>query len=287
MNRDRGEERTARVSTLRSTESRWAVILGPSAGTGLAIARAITRDHGFHLFGVHRGNHHDEVQALAAEVEAAGRRAVFRTDDAGSAAAAAAGADELVRAAGRRSVSFFVHSLADASVGRFFPEAGEALVPRQVEKTFDSMAHSFVYWVQALVARDLLAPGARLLALTNPLHESLIARCGLISASKAALEAYVRCLALELGPRGYRVNLLKFATVVTPAVAVVYGERELERVEAVHRQMIPAGRMCTTDEVGRFVSLLLDARAEWLNGATLDFTGAMTQSLLDLVLVPR
>ena len=39
-----------------------------------------------------------------------------------------------------------------------------------------------------------------------------------MASAKAALETYVRCLALELGPRGYRVNLLKFSTVVTPAV---------------------------------------------------------------------
>ena len=54
------------------------------------------------------------------------------------------------------------------------------------------MAHSFVYWTQQLVERDLLAPDARLLALTNSLHESLLRQCGMVLASKAALEAYVR-----------------------------------------------------------------------------------------------
>ena len=42
--------------------------------------------------------------------------------------------------------------------------------------------------------------------------------------------------------------------------------------------------MCTLAEVAGFVSFLAGDRAEWLNGATLDFTGGMTQSLLDLVL---
>jgi len=50
--------------------------------------------------------------------------------------------------------------------------------------------------------------------------------------------------------------------------------------------MIPARRMTTADEVARFVSLLLDERAAWLNGATIDFTGGMTQSLLDVVINP-
>lgn len=276
------------MTASRVASPRWAVVLGMSAGSGLAIARAACRDHALHLFGVHRGNHPEAAQALAEELAEIDRRAVFHLDDAGTAEAAVRGADELLKVAGPRSVGCFVHSLANASLGRFIGGEGvQGFVPRQFEKTFASMAHSFVYWAQALVERDLLAPGSRLWALTNPLHESLIGHCGMVAASKAALEMYVRHLALELGPRGHRVNLLKFATVVTPAVERVYGRDELERVEAVHRAITPARRMCTTDEVGRFASLLLDPRAEWLNGATVDFTGAMTQSLLDYVLVPR
>jgi NAD(P)-dependent dehydrogenase (short-subunit alcohol dehydrogenase family) len=125
-----------------------------------------------------------------------------------------------------------------------------------------------------------------LLGLTNPLGESLIRPCGLIAAAKAALESYVRSLAIELGPRGHRVNLLKFSTVITPAVKTVYGPEAMERIEAVHRRMIPAGRMCTVDEVGRFVSTLAGDSCAWLNGATIDFTGGMTLGLADLLLGP-
>jgi NAD(P)-dependent dehydrogenase (short-subunit alcohol dehydrogenase family) len=264
------------------------VVLGVSAGSGRAIAREVAQRQGLDVFGVHRGRHVDDAAELARDIEAAGRRAVLRVDDAGTAEGATAGATALLEVAGPRSVKFFVHSIANASLGRFtIGEPGERLVPRQFQKTLDSMASSFVYWAQALVERDLLAPGARLLALTNPLHESILAHCGMVAASKAALEMYVRYLALELGPLGHRVNMLKFATVITPAVAKVYGESELAHVEEVHRRIVPAGRMCTTDEVGRFVSLLLDDRAEWMNGATIDFTGGMTQSLLDVVLMRR
>jgi NAD(P)-dependent dehydrogenase (short-subunit alcohol dehydrogenase family) len=266
--------------------SQWAVVLGVSAGTGRAIARAVAEQHDLDVFGVHRGHHPEDAALLAHEIRSLGRRAEFRIDDAGTAAHAQVGADQVLAAAGPRSIKLFVHSIANASLGRF--TVGEdRLVPKQFAKTFDSMAHSFVYWAQAMLDRDLLAPGARLLALTNPLHESILSHCGLVAASKAALEMYVRYLALELGPLGLRVNMLKFATVVTPAVARVYGESELARIEAVHRSIIPAGRMCTTDEVGGFVSLLLDPRAEWVNGATIDFTGGMTQSLLDVVLMRR
>jgi NAD(P)-dependent dehydrogenase (short-subunit alcohol dehydrogenase family) len=268
-----------------SSNDRWAVVLGASSGTGAAIARAVARDPGLHVFGAHRGRHPEEAEALQAEVALAGRRFASFVGDAGTVEGVAAGAEALLAAAGPRSVGFFVHSIANASVGRFASGAADQLKPRQFHKTFDSMAHSFVWWIEEMLARDLLAPGARLLALTNPLHESLLRQCGLVLASKAALEVYVRHLAFELGPRGYRVNMLKFPTVMTTAVEKVYSPEALARLEASHRRMIPAGRMCTVDEVGRFVSLLLDQRAEWLNGATIDYSGGMTQSLLDLVLV--
>ena len=177
-----------------------------------------------------------------------------------------------------------VHSIANSSVGSFTSGDSDQLVPKEFQKTFESMAHSFVFWTLELVARDLLAPGARLLGLTNPLHESLLRNCGLIVAAKAALEMYVRHLAFELGPRGYRCNLLKFPTVITPAVRRVYSPEVMERLEAAHARMIPAGRMCSIEEVARFVSVLAGDGASWMNGATIDFSGGMTQSLLDLVL---
>jgi NAD(P)-dependent dehydrogenase (short-subunit alcohol dehydrogenase family) len=262
----------------------WAVVLGASAGTGAAVARAVAVDPGLHVFGAHRGHHPDEAAHVERDVAAKGRRAVMWVADAGTAEGARLGAEALFTAAGPRSVRLFVHSIANASLGRLASGGEAQLQPRHFHKTFDSMAHSFVFWVQQLRALDLLAPGARLLGLTNPLDASLLHNCGLIAASKAALEAYVRQLAFELGPLGYRVNLLKFSTVITPAVEKVYGPEVLARLEGAHRRMTPAGRMCTLEEVAGVVSFLAGDRAEWFNGATLDFTGGMTQSLLDLVL---
>jgi NAD(P)-dependent dehydrogenase (short-subunit alcohol dehydrogenase family) len=280
---------TARGERYVTPQSGWAVILGASEGTGAAVARAVAVEPGFNIFGVHRGRHQESADALQSEIEATGKRVVMRVAEAGTADGAALGAEALdaVAGAGKRSVRLFVHSIANASLGRLSSGEKDQLVPRQIQKTFDSMAHSFVYWTQALLSRDLLAPGARLFGLTNTLSESMVGPCGLVAAAKAALESYVRCLAIELGPRGYRVNLLKFPTVVTPAVKTVYGADALERVQAVHRRMTPAGRMCTTAEVARFLALLAGDAGEWLNGATIDYSGGMTLNLMDLLVNPQ
>lgn len=264
----------------------WTVILGASTGTGAAIARAVSERPGLDVFGVHRGRHRESAATVQRDVESVGRRCVFYEGEAGTADAAAKGADALLEAAGPRCVKLFVHSLANASLGRLASGDDEQLTPQHFQKTFDSMAHSFVYWVQALLARDLLAPEAQLLGLSNPLVDSLVRNGGLITATKAALEVYVRHLAWELGPRGHRVNLLKFGGVLTTASEVTFSGEAGVALREVLPRVIPAGRMVTLEEVARFVSVLAGDDARWFNGATIDFTGAQTQSLFDALIHP-
>jgi NAD(P)-dependent dehydrogenase (short-subunit alcohol dehydrogenase family) len=264
----------------------WALILGASSGTGAGIAEAVARRPGLDVFGVHRGRYADSAAQVERHVHEAGRRMELWQADASTPEAAEAGVEVLHALAGPRCVKLFVHSIAGASVGHFLSEGEDRLHARRIRRTFDTMAHSFVYWTQALVAKDMLAPEARLLGLQNPLDFTHLGNTGLISASKAALEMYVQHLAMELGPRGHRVNLLKFGTVMTPALRHVYSPEALARLEAAHARMNPAGRMCTVEEVGRFVSVLTGDEASWFNGATIDFTGGMTLRLLDLVLNP-
>jgi len=263
---------------------RWALILGASSGTGAAIAEAVARKPGLDVFGVHRGRYADGAAQLEQAVRAAGRRVEWWQADASTPEAAEAGVEALRQVAGPRSVKLFVHSIAGASVGHFLSPGEDRLHARRIRRTFDTMAHSFVYWTQALVAADLLAPEARLLGLQNPLDVTHLSNTGLVSASKAALEMYVRHLAVELGPLGHRVNLLKFGTVMTPALKHVYSPEALARLEATHSRMNPAGRMCTVEEVARFVTVLVGEDAAWFNGATIDFSGGMTLRLMDLVL---
>ena len=213
-----------------------------------------------------------------------GRRVHYRISDAGTAEGAQQGAEELLQVAGPRSVGIVVHCVANASVGRLVSPGGQQLVPRQLQKTFDSMAHSFVYWVQELLARDLLAPGAQILGLSNWMVDSVMRGAAVIAATKATLAIYVRHLAHELGPRGYRVNLLKFGGVFTPAVEATFGEQRLERLREVLVRASAHRSVTTVEEVGRFVSVLASDEAARFNGATIDFTGGESQALFDALM---
>lgn len=263
----------------------WAVVLGASSGVGAAIATSLARE-GYDIFGVHRGNWPEDAAEVEAAVTAAGRRCHFWLADAGSAEAAAEGASRLREVVGVQGVGFFVHSLACACVGRL-AVGPEPLHPRQLQRTFDRMAHSFVYWAQALYQGGLLAPGGRLLGLSNLMTEEVVRGAAAIAATKAALEMYVRHLAAELGPLGHRTNLLKFSFVPTAAARRTFPGEAIDRLSAVMTRSTPAGRLCQPEEVAKVVTFLASPAADWFNGATIDFTGAESQSFFDALVYPE
>jgi NAD(P)-dependent dehydrogenase (short-subunit alcohol dehydrogenase family) len=262
----------------------WAVVLGASGGTGGAVAASLAREPGLSIFGVHRGRRPDAAAAVEAEVRGAGVACHMHVGGAGTLPEVQAGCREILRVAGPRSVKVLAHAIADASYGMFLGNGSwKKLDAARIQRTFESMAHSFVYWVQELVALDLLAPEARLIAMTNPMVDSVVHGWGLVAAAKAALETYVRQMAHELGPSGHRVMLLKFGMVETHAIRVAFPPAEWERVKREISQVTPARRLCTVEEVGRFVSVLAGHGGDWFAGSTIDLTGNQTGSLLDTI----
>jgi len=210
-----------------------------------------------------------------------GQRAVFWKADAATTEAAASGARWLRREIGPGCVALMVHSIASASVGPLVLTE-DRLAPRQLQSTMDRMAHSFVWWVQELESQGCLIPtGAQLLGLSNLMTEHVIRGAAAIAASKAALEMYVRHMAVELGPQKHRVNLLKFAMVITGALEATFPPEALEALVATMRRTVPAGRVLTVAEVGQLVLFLAGDDARWFNGATIDYTGGESLSFFD------
>ena len=99
---------------------------------------------------------------------------------------------------------------------------------------------------------------------------------GFIGASKAALESLVRTLAVELGPRGIRVNAVSAAVVDTDALKVIPATRaDARRVRAAG----PAGaRALLPAHVADAVFLLCLPEAAMITGQTLVVDGGFSIS---------
>ena len=88
----------------------------------------------------------------------------------------------------------------------------------------------------------------------------------LVGSSKGALEALARHLAVELAPRGIRVNILTAGAVLTDAWKAMPNS-EARIAETVRRT--PAGRLATAEEVAYGAQFLCSDAASGIIGQTL------------------
>jgi NAD(P)-dependent dehydrogenase (short-subunit alcohol dehydrogenase family) len=90
-------------------------------------------------------------------------------------------------------------------------------------------------------------------------------------ASKAALDAITRVMALELGPHGIRVNSVN--PTVTPMGRLAWGDPE--KADPV-RARIPMGRFLEPEEVAEVVLFLLSDQAAMINGVSFPVDGGLS-----------
>jgi enoyl-[acyl-carrier protein] reductase III len=95
----------------------------------------------------------------------------------------------------------------------------------------------------------------------------------LVGVSKAALEAVVRYLAVELAPRGIRVNAVSAGVVETNALDH-FPNREKMISESLERT--PAGRLVEPSDVADAVCFLCSPAAEMVRGQTLVVDGGFS-----------
>jgi len=111
--------------------------------------------------------------------------------------------------------------------------------------------------------------GSSLIAVSSLGSVRVLENYVLVGTSKAALEALVRYLAVELGPRGIRVNAVSAGVVETGALEH-FPNREA-MLEGGARN--PAGRLVEPEDVAACVTFLCSPEAEMIRGHTLVVDG--------------
>jgi enoyl-[acyl-carrier protein] reductase III len=99
---------------------------------------------------------------------------------------------------------------------------------------------------------------------------------GAIGASKAALESIARSLAVEMAPRGIRVNTVAGGVVDTPSIRRHPGWEELE---ARAKAQTPAARLGSAEELAEAILFLCSPAASWIVGQTIVVDGGMSLRL--------
>jgi enoyl-[acyl-carrier protein] reductase III len=135
-------------------------------------------------------------------------------------------------------------------------------------------------WTLAANARALLSlaracapdmkPGSSIVGISSLGSIRVLENYLLVGTSKAALESVVRYLAVELAPRGIRVNAVSAGVVETEALEHFPNREEMVRAA---RTRTPAGRMVEPEDVAGTVAFLCSPDAEMVRGQTLILDG--------------
>ena len=138
-------------------------------------------------------------------------------------------------------------------------------------------------WTLAANARALLsltraaAPsmpeGSSIVAISSLGAQRVLENYVLVGTSKAALEAVVRYLGVELAPGGIRVNAVSGGVVETGALEHFPNRQEML---TAGRERTPAGRMVEASDIADAVLFLASPRASMIVGQTLVVDGGFS-----------
>lgn len=151
----------------------------------------------------------------------------------------------------------------------------EAVDEAFYDEHLDVNVKGVVFTLQKLL--PLMTNGASVVVNTSVADQRGAKLMSIYSATKGAVAALVRALAVELAPRGIRINSVCPATILTPIQAKFGLPPEVAAASAqYYTTRIPAGRFGEALEVARAVAFLASPAASYVNGIELPVDGGLS-----------
>jgi len=242
------------------------LVTGASRGLGRNTALAIARRGGDVII-TYRGEA-QAAQAVVAEIEALGRKALAFQLDVGDTATFTPFASRLREALQenwqRDRIDHLVNNAGHGDHA-LLGDTSEAQFDRLVDVHFKGV----YFLTQALL--PLLADGGRIVNLSSGLTRVAFPGYAAYAAVKGAVEVLTRYFAKELGARGIAVN-----TVAPGAIETDFGGgavRDNPDVNRLFAGMTALGRVGVPDDIGPMVASLLAPENRWVTAQRIEVSG--------------
>lgn len=233
-----------------------ALVFGGSRGIGAAAVRRLARD-GFAV-GLTYVSRPDSAQQVVDAVVADGGRAFAVRADSADAAAIRAAVEQVVAHFGRLDV--VVVNAGVLRLGRI-----DTFTLEDLDDVLNINVRGVYVAIQAAVAQ--MGDNGRVITIgSNSAVRALSALGSVYAMSKAAVAALVKGLALDLAPRGIRINNIQPGPIDTDMTA-----GQLEQLKG----MLPLGQAGQPDDVAELVSYLASDASRYMTGSSLTIDGGM------------
>lgn len=246
----------------RSISERVALISGAAQGIGAAAARALAGAGAAVL--VNYRNSAADAQALCDEIQAGGGRAFAHQADVTDPAAV----EEMIGRANDsfgRPVDIVINNAGASAIMRPFMD----LSWEELQRQLDIHVRGAFNCVKAALPGMLTQNSGRIVNIgSTQSWNSPPAQWTAFVTAKAALYAFTRSLAVELGSSGIRVNMVSPGMTETGALSGVP-----ERLRKVHAMQTPLRRLARPEDVARAIVFLCSEGGEFITGADLPVCG--------------
>lgn len=241
------------------TSAPVALVTGGTTGIGLATAQVLHK-RGYAVMVTGRN-----PDSLAAAQRVLPDDVVVFRADARSVADADAVAAELSRRFGKLDLAFL-----NAGVTSLVPL--EALDEETYDWHFDTNLKGQVFLLQKVL--PLLGRGSSVVLTSSTGSDRGNPGMAVYAATKGAQLSLMRTLAVELAPRGIRVNAVSPGPIETPMMTKLgMPADKLDDFKVSFAARIPTGRFGTPEEIGNAVAFLGSAEASYITGANLVVDG--------------
>jgi NAD(P)-dependent dehydrogenase (short-subunit alcohol dehydrogenase family) len=252
----------SRMADRRRFTDKVALVTGASSGIGRATARALAAEGAAVVLA---GRRAERLEAEAGRIEKGGGRAAIGTGDVREEAVCSRWVELARNEFG--ALDLLVNAAGVIGSGGVLETDAAAW-----DRVMDSNLRSIHLMTRAAAPELIRRKGAivNLSSVAGPRpYANLLAYC----VSKAGVDQYTRCVALDLAPHGVRVNAVNPGVVVTELHTVSNAVPDyaafLERSKTTH----PLGRVGQPEEVAALVLFLLGDESGWMTGSTVGIDG--------------
>ncbi|GAA0580590.1 enoyl-[acyl-carrier-protein] reductase FabL [Paractinoplanes ferrugineus] len=240
------------------------LITGSSRGIGRALAIRLARRGGTVVVNYKRNE--DLAKQVVAEIALAGGHGFAVQADVETTEGVTALFDEVANRCGR--LDHFVSNAA-ASAFKNIIDLG----PKHLDRSYAMNLRPFVLGAKEAV--KLMDNGGRIVALSSYGSIRAYPTYATLGGMKAAIESWVRYMALEFAPYGINVNAVNGGLIDSDSLEFFYNVKGMPAMQGV-LDRIPARRAGTVGEVADTIAFLLGRGASYITGQTLVVDGGLS-----------